>query len=174
MSVTAPGHGLLEPGGRAPRLDLPLAGEGGSRAAIPDPQGTGTTLVVFFREDCPTCRLTLPFVQRLHERVAGRRGARVLGVSQDGDDGARAAAAELGLTFPIAVDGPDYPVSSAWGLVAVPTLYLVGAGGSILRGRAGFDKADLASMAEDLAAAAGVPAPLLYHGDEQVPALKPG
>ncbi len=134
-------NGLLAPGSRAPALDLPLSAAGGERVAVPDARGTGPVLVVFFKESCPTCRFTLPFVERLHEQVKGH-GGRILGVSQDDAEGALRIATELGLTFPIAVDGPGFPVSDAWRLVWVPTLYLVDPAGVVLRGRAGFDRAD--------------------------------
>jgi len=165
--------GLMTPGERAPALDLPLAEPDAGRAIVPDPRGTKPVLVVFFKESCPTCRFTLPFVQRLHEHV-GPRGGRILGVSQDGSAGARSLAAELRLSFPIGVDGPGFPVSEAWGLVAVPTIYLVDAGGFVLRGSAGFHRADLEEMAADLASAVGSAPPVLYRGHESVPAMKAG
>src|SRR5258705_11056379 len=44
--------------------------------------GVEPTLLVFFKNTCPTCTLILPYLQRLYERVEGAPG-RFWGISQD-------------------------------------------------------------------------------------------
>src|SRR5262245_22394495 len=154
-----------------PAFTLPR--HGGGQQTIPDTASRGLTMAIFYKNSCPTCRLAMPFIQRLHEQVAAA-GGRVVAISQDGMDGAAAFADELGLTFPILVDGADYPVSKLYELVAVPTIYLVTPGGRIERSGAGFNKAGLLAMASDLAASVGAPSPTLYHDGETIPEFKPG
>ncbi len=172
--------GILPAGSAAPEFSLPalrlLPGGGfepGGAARVPDPAAAGPTLLVFFKNTCPTCRLTLPFVQRIHERTAAR-GARVVAVSQDGLEGTASFARELGLTMPVLVDGAHYPVSRRYDLVSVPTLYLLRPDGSVARGGMGFDRRGLEAMAADLAAAVGAPDPALFLPGEPVPDFKPG
>ena len=96
------------------------------------------------------------------------------GVSQDGDEGARSLARELGLTLPILVDGENFPVSRLYDLVSVPTLYLVSPDGTIARSGAGFSKSGLEAMAADMADSLNAPRPSIFMDGENVPESKPG
>jgi peroxiredoxin len=169
----------IPPGARAPEVDLPdldgrsrrpLAPEGASRP------GGAAVLLVFFKDDCPTSRFTLPFVQRIHEALAasGGRGAAVYGISQDDAGTSRAAADSLGLTFPILIDGPGCPVSSRYGLTAVPTSVLVGGDGKVLRAFVGFSRKEIEACAREMAEAAGAPPPKVFAEGEKVPETRPG
>ena len=169
--MTAIVQGVLPAGAKAPPFTLPLLG--GGEASIPDPAAKGLSLVAFYKNTCPTCRLAMPFLQRLHDQVA-RHGGRVLGISQDGMDGAASFARDLGLTMPIAVDGEGFPVSNAYDLISVPTLYLIDRDGTIARGGTGFLKVDLSEMAAGLAASVGAPLPALWGEAEPIPDFKPG
>jgi len=164
-------NGVIPPGARAPGFTLPRFD--GDDVTIPDKSAKGLTLVVFYKNTCPTCQLTMPYVQRLHEQVSGA-GGRVVAVSQDGLDGAASFARATGLTMPVVADGPGYPVSREYDLVTVPTLYLLERDGTIVRGLAGFQKTELQQAAADLAASVGAPPPTLYRAGESVPDYKPG
>ena len=168
-----PPVGEIPHGTPAPVFSLPVSGGGGLMAGLPPVGARGLTLVAFFKDTCPTCRLAFPLLERIHRKV-GSAGGRVVGISQDGPEGAAAFATELGLTFPILIDGPDYPVSRLYGLVAVPSLFLVDAGGRILVSGAGFARAELQAMADDLARSVEAPAFALYEASESFPAFKPG
>jgi peroxiredoxin len=146
---------------------------GGGEITLPDRGAKGLTLAIFYKNSCPTCRLIFPFIQRLHEQVE-RFGGRVVGISQDGLDGAEGFAREFGSTMPMAADGDDWPVSREYDLVSVPTLYLLDGEGKVVRGFAGFQKAELMRVAEELAASVGAPAPVIYREGEALPDLKPG
>ncbi len=163
--------GVIPVGSTAPAFTLPLLG--GWCAAIPDRAAKGLTLVVFYKNTCPTCRLTLPFLERLHRHVAPA-GGRVVAVSQDGMEGAASFARELDLTMPLMVDGPDYPVSRLYDLVSVPTLLLISKEGVVRRGGVGFSKEGLEAMAGDLASSVGAPRPALFREGESIPDYKPG
>jgi peroxiredoxin len=157
------------PDARAPGFSLPLAGGGVLR--FPEDIGR-PALLAFYKDDCPTCRFTFPFLQRLHAQAG--KAILVAGISQDTVDRARSWAADLGLDFPIAVDAPDYPVSRRYALRAVPTLVGVDAAGRVVAVEEGFRKEALRDLAGRLAGLAGAPAPVLYREGEEIPALKPG
>ena len=164
-------NGVVPEGSNAPAFTLPLLG--GSVGVIPDPSAKGLTLVVFYKNTCPTCRLAMPFLERLHRQVAPA-GGRVVGVSQDGMEGAASFARELELTMPLMVDGDDYPVSRLYDLVAVPTLLLLSSEGVVRRSGVGFSKQGLEAMAADLASSVGAPRAALFREGESVPEFKPG
>jgi len=143
---------MLEPGSNAPAV----AGNQFSQEKV---------LLVFFKVSCPTCQLTLPFLDRLHR--SGRLA--VHGVSQDGPASTGAFAKAFGLTFPMLFDRADtrYPASNAFGITSVPSLFLVDRDRRIEWTLEGFAKKKL----EELGAAFDVP---LFRAGDRMPEFKPG
>src|SRR5262249_6465607 len=85
----------------------------------------------------------LPYIERLSKRVNGR-GLKVIGVSQDDARATDIFRKEYGVSFPIALDElGKYPVSNAYGLTNVPTLFLVGEDGKIEQTVVSWSKAEL-------------------------------
>jgi len=158
-------------GSRAPEFSL--AGTDGRTFSLRHP-GEGPALLIFFKNSCPTCILAFPFLQRLHLRVQ-EAPLRFWGISQDGEADTKIFGSQHGVTFPLLPDERDYPVSNAYGLTNVPTLFLVEIDGRISWTSVGFSKADLESLAAEFQRRfrlQGV-TPLFGLSDE-VPALKPG
>ena len=91
-------------------------------------------LVDFWATWCPPCRRSMPELQAVHERWQGRDFT-VLGISVDQHGAAPVEKfiAEHGLTYPIAIDDPQDPVSSRWGVRVLPTAFLVDREGRIVR-----------------------------------------
>jgi hypothetical protein len=127
----------------------------------------GPALIVIGHRDCPTSRLTLPFVDRLYQRR--HPGASVVAVLQDEPAAARALMADLGLTMPVLLESDPYPLSSELQLRAVPTLILVGADGLIAKAAEGFSRDDL----EAFSRAVGLAGPL-FSPDDTAPPRRPG
>ena len=100
-------------------------------------------VVVFLETDCPTCRLTAPYLNRLAQSV------RVIGVSQDSEAATREFAAQVPVAFPLRVD-PELMVSRAWDPPIVPALFLLDGDGIVRRAEIGFDKDVLNAIANDL------------------------
>ena len=138
------------------------------------PGAGDATFLAFFKDNCPTCQLTFPFLQRLFERMDGA-ALGFWGISQDDVGKTRVFARQWGISFPLLPDEPGYPVSGAFGLTSVPTLYLIEPGGSISWSSMGFVKADLESLAAELRRRFRFPGvtPLFVESDA-VPQLKPG
>ena len=64
------------------------------------------TLFAFFKVNCPTCQLTWPYVQRLHESYGGK-AVRVAGVCQNtAMEGAAYSRTYGGATFDLLPSGP--------------------------------------------------------------------
>jgi hypothetical protein len=146
-----------------PALALPAL-RGGvrdvSRAAQP-------TLVALGHGECPTTRLLLPYLERIHR---GRRpGTEVVVILQDTPEDARALARELELSAPILLDEEPWRLGQALRATTVPLSLLVGPGGTIERAWIAFRRGDV----EEAAALVGVPLPL-FAPDDPAPALRPG
>jgi len=82
----------------------------------------------FWATWCRECRTEMPAFETLHRRF-GARGLVVVGVNTREDaPAAQGYARELGLTFPLALD-PDGTVSARYGVVGLPTTFLIGRDG---------------------------------------------
>jgi peroxiredoxin len=146
----------------APDFQLPdLDGTVQSLASF---RANGPVLIVFFKVSCPVCQLALPFLDRL-----GTNGSlQVLPISQDDAVTTRQFHRRFGIHLQTLVDTDPYPVSNAFGITTVPTIFLVETDGHISKAFAGFSKDGL----EELGRRAGLAA--LFRAEEKVPAWKPG
>jgi len=125
----------------------------------------GPVLLAFFKISCPVCQLTAPFL----ERLAANHALQVIGISQDEAGGTRDFTERFGVTFPTLLDlsSQGYPASNAYGITAVPSLFLLEPDGTIARSFSGFSKRDL----EEIGARAGVSP---FGPDDHVPEWKAG
>src|SRR5262249_46635805 len=109
-----------------------------------------------------------------YERVEGAP-LRFWGISQDNAADTATFGAQHGISFPLVPDGSEYPVSRAYGLTNVPTLFLVEADGRIAWTSVGFLKTDLEGLAPGFSRSFRIPAtPPLFAPPDAVPALNPG
>ncbi|HKE30926.1 MAG TPA: TlpA disulfide reductase family protein [Candidatus Angelobacter sp.] len=102
-------------------------------------------LLVFFETDCPTCQLTLPYLNALNGD-----SVQLLGISQDAEAPTREFVRQMQIAFPVEIDY-GLKLSRAYDPESVPSIFLLDQSGKLLRIVVGFDKASL----NELAAAAG-------------------
>jgi peroxiredoxin len=82
----------------------------------------------FWASWCLECRPEMPALENLHRKYASR-GLAVLGVNaREGREAAGRFARELGLTFPLVLDF-EGAVSAQYGVVGLPTTFLIGRDG---------------------------------------------
>lgn len=126
----------------------------------------GPVLLAFFKVSCPVCQYTFPFLQRLHE---SGNGIAIIGVSQDKAAATREFNQEFGVAFPMLLDdgAAGYPVSNAFGIQTVPSLFLIEPDGAISLSANGFVKQDLEALGQRLGAA-------VFQAGERIPEYKPG
>lgn len=103
-------------------------------------------LLVFIETDCPTCRLSIPYLNRLAEQTV-----QVVGISQDSETLTRQFVEQTTAAFPVEVDR-DLQLSRAYDPEAVPAFVLVGADGYVKRAQIGFDKDELNAIAAEMGA----------------------
>ncbi len=128
-------------------------------------------LLVFFETDCPTCRLTIPYINRLAQALEGK--AEIVGISQDGEAPTRELVEQAPVKFPVALDR-DLRMTREYDPQAVPALFLIDAEGRVARSSVAFDKVELNAIAEDVFKAAGVEPFELASSYDGAPESKPG
>jgi len=132
----------------------------------------GPALLVFFETECPTCRLILPYLQRLSDSL-GENGFRIIGISQDPEPQTRELVEQLAISFPVALDR-ELIVSRQYDPTAVPTLFLLDADGHIEQTQIGFDKTQLNQIASRLSQLLGGEPLTIADAYDGVPDSKPG
>jgi peroxiredoxin len=133
----------------------------------------GPVVAAFFKISCPVCQFTFPFLERLYKRY-GSGDVTFLGISQDNAADTRDFARQFGITFAMLLDEKGYPVSNAYSLTSVPTIFLIDTDGTVQISCQGFDKLDLETIARHLAERRKISLAPLFAANENVPAHKPG
>jgi peroxiredoxin len=154
----------LAAGATAPPFELP--GMDGAAHASSDLLARGPVLLAVYKIGCPTCQLTLPFLERLHQAGGALQ---IVGISQDNRFGTERFQSTYQLTLPSLLDREEdgYRVSNAFGIARVPALFLIEPDGVISMAVEGFSKAEL----EAIGRRAGVEP---FRPGENVPEWKPG
>ena len=164
--------GALSSGVLAP--DFKLTTTEGKTVSLRDSLRRGPVLAAFFKISCPVCQMTLPYLERIYKAYPSERFTFV-GVSQNDKKDTLAFAREYGISFPLAIDSSErYAASNAYGLTNVPTLFLIGADGSIELSSVGWSKADIEELNRRLAKLAGVAPKPVFEPGEDVPEFKAG
>jgi peroxiredoxin len=99
----------------------------GQAMSLADFQGR-VVLVNFWASWCVECRPEMPLFERLHQDFAAQ-GLTVLGINfREEPQRMQQYAKELGLTFPLVLD-PQGEISRVYGVIGLPTTFLVGRDG---------------------------------------------
>ena len=147
--MAAPDHGkLLAPGARV--ADFRLPGLDGGENTLAGILSRGPSVLAFYKVSCPVCQLALPYLERI--QASGRLP--IFAISQNDAEESRQFNRRFGVTMPTLLDSEEsgFPVSNAFGISSVPTLFLVERDGVVARVVEGWRKSEI----EKLGAQAGV------------------
>jgi peroxiredoxin len=162
----------LSAGIKAPEFELKAMD--GKRFVLREELARGPVVLAFFKVSCPTCQYAVPFLERL-ERAYGRQGARIIGVSQNDRAQTAAFTKEFGVTFPVLLDDTDsYPVSNAYGLTNVPTVFWIAQDGEIEVSSVGWMKSDFEGISRKMAESANTVPALVFKPGEDVRDFRAG
>ncbi len=153
---------MLARGVRAPSFTLPDI-DTAEPVADPWRDGSGPTVLAFFKATCPVCQLAAPMVRAMAES-----GARVVAVGEDPAPTLVSYRDRWAQNVPTLSEPAPYRVSGAYGLVSVPSLYLVDPGGTVLDAVLGWDRDEWNRVS-----VAGGGRPVSAAGDG-LPAFRPG
>src|SRR5215510_12576719 len=113
----------LSPRTTAP--DLVLNTTTGKPFVLSEALGRGPVVLAFFKVSCPTCQYAFPFYERLFKAYKNQH-VTLVGVSQNDAKDTAAFVREFGLSLPTVLDDTRrYPVSNAYGLSNVPTIFWI-------------------------------------------------
>ena len=144
---------------------------GESAPKVPALEGIGPRLVAFVKSDCPACHLALQCLDGFYEHFGAN--APIVTIWQDDFERLQPVARSLGLNLLICSD-VELKASVAFGLEAVPALFLLDRRMRVVESCQGFDKADLNRLGARLAALWDAPAPPEILAVDGRPNFQPG
>jgi peroxiredoxin len=162
----------LATGTNAPEFELKTLD--GMKFSLSDELARGPVVLAFFKVSCPVCQFAFPYLERLHKAYK-QKGYTLIGVSQNGAKDTASFNKDFGVTFPVLLDDTGhYPVSNAYGLTNVPTIFWIAQDGEIELSSVGWLKADFEELNRRMSEAGKTsPAPLFKSG-ESVPDFRAG
>ena len=102
-------------------------------------------------------------------------GLTVLGVSQDSANIARSFARRTGVTFPLLIEGNDYPITRALEVTFTPAIYLIQPDGTIDFAAEGFLRDQINDLGDTVSLLLNAPrTPLISETETDVPFFVPG
>jgi peroxiredoxin len=133
--------------------------------------GARNSVLIFYKFSCGTSRFTFPFLQTIYD--AYRDSIYFTAIAQDNAEQTAKFRGELQITIPILLDEAPYPVSRAYGIHTVPSIFLVDSEHKIRFSSYGFVKQDILNLADILAEKSGAEQIDVFESVE-VPEIKPG
>lgn len=162
----------LTEGTAAPDFTLPTMD--GKQFSLREALSRGPVVAAFFKISCPICQYAFPFLERIYN-AHGNRNLTIVGISQNEKKDTASFLKEYGVTFPVLLDDTKtYPVSNAYGLTNVPTIFWIAPDGEIEVSSVGWVKKEVEEISQRAAKAAGAsPNPVFLPG-EQIPDFRAG
>ena len=161
----------LTMGAKAPDFNLKTLD--GKPFSLSEELAQTPVVLAFFKVSCPTCQYAFPFYERLY-KAYGRKGIAFLGVSQNNSKDTADFAKQFGITFPILLDETHYPVSNAYGLTNVPTIFWIAQDGEIEVSSVGWMKVDFEQVNRKMAETGKLPAAVMFKPGEDVRDFRAG
>jgi peroxiredoxin len=154
--------------------DFKLSTMDGKQFSLHDALTRGPVVVSFFKISCPVCQYTFPFLERIY-KAHGGKNVTIVGVSQNERKDTAAFIKEYGLTFPVLLDDTNtYPVSNAYGLTNVPTIFWIAQDGEIEISSVGWDRKEIEEINQKAANFNGDGSEPVFRADEQIPDFRAG
>jgi peroxiredoxin len=162
----------LATGTKAPEFELKRLD--GKRFSLNEALAGGPVVLAFFKVSCPTCQYAFPFLERLF-KAYGSKGITLIGVSQNDAKETAAFAKDFGVTFPLLLDDTRrYPVSNAYGLTNVPSIFWIAQDGEIEVSSVGWVKADFELINRKMAETGNLTPAAVFKSGEDVRDFRAG
>ena len=163
---------VLTTGTQAP--DFKLTTTDGKPFSLGDSLLQGPVVIAFFKVSCPVCQYAFPFLDRIHKNY-GSKEVSFIGVSQNDLKDTASFMKQFDVTFPVLLDdSKTFPVSNAYGLTNVPTLFWIAQDGEIQVSSVGWSRQDMEEIARKAVQVTGESAKPLFRADENIAEFRPG
>jgi len=154
--------------------DFKLSTMDGKQFSLRDVLTRGPVVAAFFKISCPVCQYTFPFLERIY-KAHGGKNVTIVGVSQNERKDTAGFIKEFGLTFPVLLDDTNtYPVSNAYGLTNVPTIFWIAQDGEIEISSVGWDRKEIEEINRKAAEVTGGAAKAMFYAGEAVADFRAG
>ena len=170
---------MLQPGSIAPPFELELVSHSrptkspASRLNLEDVISEGPALLFFVKEACPTCRYSLPLMDRIFRNYQDCR-ASVVVIAQEDEAQTRGLIEDMDLGLPVLMDQEPHTVSEEYGLSFVPSLFYVNQAGKIEDSVEGFAREEWVAISGKIADFdSRLRLPFFSSGDG-IPPFRPG
>jgi peroxiredoxin len=164
----------LEAGVHAPEINLTFLD--GGKFSLSEARKKGPVVVAFFKVSCPVCQYAFPYFERIFKAYGKLGKVTFVGVSQDDAPDTQAFNQQFGVTFPVLLDADakGYPVSNAYGLTNVPTVFMISPEGEIEFSSVSWSREEMDDLGNRLAKGNGISPLPIFHPGEKVAEFKPG
>ena len=159
-------------GTKAPDFTLPAMD--GKSFTLHEALTHGPVIAAFFKISCPVCQYAFPFLERIY-KAYGSKNVTIVGISQNNAKDTGLFNKEFGVTFPVLLDYTDsYPVSNAYGLTNVPSIFWIDSDGTIEISSVGWVQKEIEEINQKVAQAGQSSLQPVFLPDESIPAYRPG
>lgn len=148
---------------------MPPLKPGTEAPEIPGAERAGPRVLYFYKVTCPTCQISAPVAERLH----GQLGESFVGIGQDPREKLDQFGREFGATFTAVPDQPPYPLSDAYGIRVVPTVFVL-EDGQVVDVVESWDRDGWNRVAAKAAELVGRPAEAVSWEGDGLPPFRPG
>jgi len=162
----------LNTGTLAPDFTLPTMD--GKQFSLKDALSRGPVLAAFFKISCPVCQFAFPFLERIY-RAYGNRNVTIIGISQNDKKDTAAFLKQYGITFPVLLDDTEtYPVSNAYGLTNVPSIFWIAQDGEIEVSSVGWERKEIDAINRRAAETTRQGPKPVFQAGEDIPDFRAG
>lgn len=157
-----------------PAPDFTLPAMDGKTFSLKAALAKGPVLAAFFKISCPVCQFAFPYLERVY-KAYGKRNLTIVGISQNNAKDTAAFLKEYGITFPVLLDDAGtYPVSNAYGLTNVPSIFWIAQDGEIEISSVGWVKKEIDDIGRKAAETTGEKFRPVVQAGESVPDFRAG
>ncbi|MCC6277340.1 MAG: redoxin domain-containing protein [Oligoflexia bacterium] len=161
---------MIKVGDKAPDFELPDST--GNKVKLSSVIKTRSPLaLIFYKFNCPTCQFTFQYLPRIAKDLGPDH---FLPIAQDEPLQAEEFKKKYSFSHQVLCDQTPYPVSVAYGILFVPTFFVIESDLTVSAVIEGFDKKAIESFSVRIANLKGKNGYLAFQPNEQVPLLKPG
>jgi len=162
----------LATGKLAPDFTLPTMD--GKQFSLKEALAKGPVVAAFFKVSCPVCQFALPYIERVY-KAYGKHNVTIVGVSQNSQKDTDSFIQQFGLSFPVLLDDTSsYPVSNAYGLTNVPSIFWIAQDGEIEISSVGWLRKEIEEINRKAAESTHQSPQLVIQPSESVPDFRAG
>jgi peroxiredoxin len=162
----------LTTGTLAPDFTLPTMDA--KQFSLRDALARGPVVLAFFKVSCPVCQYAFPFLERIYKAHENKR-VTIVGISQNEKRDTAMFMREYGVTFPVLLDDTNtYPVSNAYGLTNVPTIFWIAQDGEIGLSSVGWMRKEIEEISQRVVEAEGGTLKSVFLPNESVADFRAG